>query len=378
MTLSARGAMALAVAVCATALAGCGGDPVSAPPATLSDPPGLTNDVQSLNTPFQAPILLSFSALGGTSALTARTASVLTAMAPTRPALTMRATAIRKQAFAVKALRPSFATAPTGPGSLIADTLWGRVYVYDTSTGQYVEGAATGGPAAGVRFTLYALNPLTNTPVLPLDPIGYADLTDESSTTQYKLGVLAADPTTTYADYVITATATESSFAATAAGFVTDGAHRLDFTNSGAASTNHVAIDFGLTLNQPAVSAHLQADLTLGNPTSVLSLTFAVTRGSETVALTGTLGVTATQSGQSASANFAILVNGGQFATITGTIQSGSTTGYTFNGPDRALTESERQAIDQLLIAPSGLAGALDPVFAPAEALVGTNYSLGL
>jgi len=380
MTLSVRGAMALAVAVCATVLAGCSGDPVSAPPAALSDPAGLSNDVQSLDAPFGAAVLQSFSAVGGATPLNARTTSFLAAMAPTRPALTLRATGTtRKQVFAVKALRPAFSTAaPAGPGSLIPDTLWGRVYMWDTSTGEYVEGATTGGPANGVRFTLYAIDPLTNTPAEPLNAIGYADLSDESSTSQYKLGVLVAGPSTTYADYLITATATASSFTASAVGYLTDGTHRLDFSNSASASSTHIQIDFTLGLNQPAVTARLQAALNVGNPTSVLTLTFVVTRGSETVALTGTLAATVNQSSSSATANLTVTVNTSRFATITGTIASGSTVGYTFNGPDRALTASERAAVAELMTAPSTIAATTGPVFAPAEDLIGSSYTLGL
>jgi hypothetical protein len=380
MTLSVRGAMALAVAVCATVLAGCSGDPVSAPPAALSDPAGLSNDVQSLDAPFGAAVLQSFSAVGGATPLNARTTSFLAAMAPTRPALTLRATGTtRKQVFAVRALRPAFSTAaPAGPGSLIPDSLWGRVYVWDTSTGDYVEGATTGGPATGVRFTLYAINPLTNVPAEPLNAIGYADLSDESSTSQYKLGVLVADPSNTYADYLITATATASSFTAFAVGYVTDGTHRLDFNNTASATSTKVAIDLALALNQPAVSARLQAVVEVGNPTSVLTLSFNVTRGTEIVVLSGTLAATVDQSSSSATANLTITVNTSRFATITGTIQSGSATGYTYNGPDRALTASEREAVDQLLTAPSTIVAATDPVYAPAEDLIGSSYSLGL
>jgi hypothetical protein len=377
MTLNATRVMALAVAVCATVLAGCGSDPVGTQPATLSDPAGLSGDVQSLDTPLQAAVFQSFSALGASSPISARTVSFLTAMTPARKALATREAAVRKQAFAVKSLRPSFATAPTGAGSLIPETYWGKVYVWSTSTDEYVEGEATGGPATGVRFTLYAINSLTNQPAEPLNPIGYADLTDQSTDTEYKLGVLVADEATTYADYIVAATATQSSFAATAAGFVTDGTHRLDFTNSASASSTHISIDFDLTLNQPDVSAHLHADLVAGDPTTVLTLTFGVTRGSETVVLSGTLGITSTQSGASASANLVIAVNQRQFATVTGTVHSGSVTGYTFDGPDRALTQSERAAVDQLMASPAVLAAAVEPVFAPAEDLVGSSYSLG-
>jgi uncharacterized lipoprotein YehR (DUF1307 family) len=46
-------AMVLAVAVCTAALIGCG-DSTGSANATLSDPPGLSSDVQALGTPFQA------------------------------------------------------------------------------------------------------------------------------------------------------------------------------------------------------------------------------------------------------------------------------------------------------------------------------------
>ena len=67
MTLIAKRVMALAVAVCATVLAGCGGDPVSSGPAAIADPVGLNNDVVSLSTPFQVSVFQSFLTLGSTS-----------------------------------------------------------------------------------------------------------------------------------------------------------------------------------------------------------------------------------------------------------------------------------------------------------------------
>ena len=72
-----------------------------------------------------------------------------------------------------------------------------------------------------------------------------------------------------------------------------------------------------------------------------------------------------------------IAVNQRQFATITGTVTSGSPSGYKFTGPERALTVAERSAVDQLMTAPAVLAAAAEPVFAPAEDLVGSTYSLG-
>ena len=374
MTWLQKSATALALAVCTAALIGCS-DSTSPGSATLSDPSGLSSDVQSLGTPFQAPAFQSMSALSAGSTPLARTTGLLAALSPIRPASEPQAMSARP-ALAVRALQPSFATAPTGPGSLIPATYWGHVFVWDATTSQYVDGAATGGPATGVRFTLYALNPLTGQPATPLNPIGWVDLTDESTNTQFKLGVLVSDGTTTYADYVVSATTTASSFLADATGYITDGTHRLDFANSASVTASQVGLDYSLALNQPAVSAHLVATLAVGTTTSVLSATFSVTRGSETVVLSGTLTATQTASGFTASAQFVITVNGGQFATITGTAQSGSTASFTYVGPGRALTPAEQDAVDRMFQAPGALSTTVDGVFAPAEHLLGTSASL--
>lgn len=374
MTWLEKSATALLVALCTAALTGCG-DSTSPSNTALSDPAGLSNDVQSLGTPFQAAAFQSMSALSAGSTPLARTTGLLAALSPLKPASQPERMAAGP-AFAVRALRPSFATAPTGPGSLIPATYWGHVFVWDAATSQYVDGATTGGPATGVRFTLYALDPLTGQPATPLNPIGWVDLTDESTNAQFKLGVLVSDGTTTYADYVVSATTTPSSLLADATGYITDGTHRLDFSNSASVTATQVGLDYSLALNQPAVSAHLVATLAVGSPTSVLSATFGVTRGSETVVLSGTLTATQTQSGFTASAQFVITVNGGQFATVTGTAQSGSTASFTYAGPGRALTQAERDAVDRMFEAPGTLSGTVDGVFAPLEHLLGTSASL--
>jgi hypothetical protein len=273
---------------------------------------------------------------------------------------------------------PSFATGPTGPGSLIPSTYWGHVFVWDAGSAQYVDGSATGGPATGVRFTVYALDPFTGQPASPLNPVGYVDLTDESTNAQYKLGVLVADATTTYADYVVAVTTTSSSFLAQVTGFVTDGTHRLDFSNQASATATQVGLDYNLALNQPAVSAHLVVTLAAGSSTLVLTTTFSVTRGSETVVLNGTLTATQTQSGFTASANFVITVNGGQFATITGTAQSENSASFTYVGPGRTLTQAERDALDRLFEAPGVLGATVNALLAPAEHLLGTSTSFAI
>jgi len=103
-----------------------------------------------------------------------------------------------------------------------------------------------------------------------------------------------------------------------------------------------------------------------------------VTRGSETVVLRGTLTATQFQSNFTATVNFAITVNGAQFATITGTAQSGGTATLTYVGPGRALTQPERDALDRLFSAPGVVSATVDGVYSPVEHLMGTNESLTL
>ena len=85
MTWLQKSATALAIAVCTAALIGCS-DSTSPGSTSLSDPPGLSSDVQSLETPFQAPAFQSMSALSAGSTPLARTTGLLAALSPIRPA----------------------------------------------------------------------------------------------------------------------------------------------------------------------------------------------------------------------------------------------------------------------------------------------------
>jgi len=97
-----------------------------------------------------------------------------------------------------------------------------------------------------------------------------------------------------------------------------------------------------------------------------------------TVVLTGTLTATQTQSGCTASADFVITVNSGQFATITGIAQSGSSASFTCVGPGRALTQAEGDALDRLFEVPGTLRTMVDEILAPVAHLLGTSASLTL
>ncbi len=59
----------------------------------------------------------------------------------------------------------------------------------------------TGAPANGVRFLIYAVNPITFVPVEPLQEVGYVQLTDLSGSSTQAARVIVVSGETTYLDY---------------------------------------------------------------------------------------------------------------------------------------------------------------------------------
>ncbi len=383
MTQLWKGVASLGIALCTTLALGCGGDPTG-PTGSLSDPAGLSADLQALGTPFGAAPVQSFHTITLTTSGTpaSRIASYLSALSPGGAIPSLRSgTAAGRQSLALAALRPAL----VGPSfnSVIPPAALGKSYIYDPNAGHYVEGTGSAGPAPsnGIRFALYAIDPLTQRPATPLVEVGHADLLDESTSTTSRLHVLVKGTGSTpftYADYTIVATSGTSSFSAQASGYVTNGTARLDFTTSASATQTQVVIDHAFTLDQPSVSAHLQETLTLtGTSSAALTLNFSVTRGNETVVLAGTLTLTQNSDNSfTTTANFTVTANGGRFATISGTIQ-GQTGTFTTTGPGgRQLTAAEQDAVQRMFSAPTDLTDAASRVFLPIEQLLGTGEML--
>jgi hypothetical protein len=84
----------------------------------------------------------------------------------------------------------------------------GKTFVYDVGTNTYVvDPSATGAPASGVRFVLYAWGEGQVTPPLPLTRVGYADIAPVgpgTGTTQLtEVAVVRDAPRLTVADFVV-------------------------------------------------------------------------------------------------------------------------------------------------------------------------------
>ena len=183
----------------------------------LSNPQQLSSDLQTVSDVFASPAFRSFGALDsapGSPVTTSAPAGALLSAARVAAPQTPR------QPYADAPARlQAFRTAASALGSplsaqVIPSAAWGKTYVWDAGTHQYIEDANQFDASRhGVRIILYAVDPITHHIVeSPLTPVGYVDLLDESAGNTNQLHVIVKDGTppggTTYVDYTVSGTAT--------------------------------------------------------------------------------------------------------------------------------------------------------------------------
>jgi hypothetical protein len=187
----------------------------------------------------------------------------------------------------------------------------GKTFVY--SGGSYVVSAETGAPTNGVRFLLYALDPVTLLPALPLVPTGHVDLMDLSSGSTAAARVIVVSGTTTYLDYRVSATSTVSSGQVAVVGFITDGTTRATF-NLRATLTSASGLTLSYSLDVP------QRDLSIDLTMSVSGLTPVASNIAVILDMRGQNGwVRLTGEFNATGGTLNVAINGTLFATITST-----------------------------------------------------------
>ncbi len=353
-------------------------------PATLSDPVATAAKLDTVAQPLSTPQFQSFGALAtrftpvASATSMAKVAALLVATRPELPGASELPYA--RSAQKVQALRQAMPFRATGPnGAIFPPTVLGKTYVWDVNSAAYVASSRTGAPSAGVRFILYAIDPITDVPSSPLTEIGYADLIDTSSGSTTSLHVLVVGTTgaspVTYVDYTISGTFSTTSATATVAGYATDGKTRLDFsvTISGTGSASGGTFTFNSTFDVNAKSIHIVFNITAtstisaSSETIALTLHFSLAVGSETVTADGTVTVTSTSTSITTSGTITVKVNGGDFATITIT-----NTGTTLTGAGgRQLTANEQNALDKIFEVPDKIFEGLGELLLPAEVAFG-------
>lgn len=306
----AKRSVTLLAAGC-VALTGCS-DPG---PDVPFNPAGTSEDVSAVNATLESPTFASFSwfspqfdaALGG-SPLVSASASAF-GFRRASSASELRAGAVRS-ARRLATLMPAIANRGfSAATAAIPSEIAGKTFEY--SGGAYAPSDRTGAPANGVRFILYALDPVTLAPVEPLVETGYVELTDLSLGTAQAARVVVVSGTTTYLDYTVRVTASASSGQVTVIGFVTDGTRRANINlRSSVTSVAGLTLRYMVTVPERDVSIDLTMTATgLDQESGTIDMNLGMSGPNGTVLMIGRF----TDTG----GTLTVRVGGRVFATVT-------------------------------------------------------------
>jgi len=238
---------------------------------------------------------------------------------------------------------------------LLPEPLLGTTLVWNPDTQDYeIDPERTDAPSNGIRFVMFAVNPITGRPAEPLSEIGFVDLLDESTADSgLRLRVRAVDTSgsseVVLLDYFVEGTfvlAGESRVELAAEGFLSDGTDRVDFSLA-----QEITVPAGSSLAEGATSYRLwiedgaslllettgSFDLQSGEA-AALAVTLTLEEGADAVVL----GVEFSPDG---ALDGSVSFNGEPVILVSGTVDEPE-----FTRPDgSALTESEREALETLL-----------------------------
>jgi hypothetical protein len=298
----------LAALALAGLLAGCGGGDSTAPDAPF-DPAGTTSDLGAVEASFESEAMDGFaSAAPAISATLGETSAAMAVRAaPTTMAATGKSGA-REYAAALARVytQPGSGMRPLSPRAAILDEYLGVTFTRNAETLEYEPSDRTGAPSNGVRFIVYAVNPISGQPVTPLAEVGYADVEVTETATGGSVRIELVSGPVTYLDYVVGATATQTAITLTVAGFVSNGVDRVNFDLDTQIGENVITLDYTLTVpTRGNFRMDLEEELTSTTLTSSLEV-----RGPHgTVAIDGSRSET--------TGSYDVEVNGEAFATIT-------------------------------------------------------------
>jgi hypothetical protein len=320
----------LAAAALALALAGCGKD--SNAPSEFN-PQGTSADMAAAQGAFASAPTASFAAVGaeistalGGSPLVASSA----ALTVTRPSQAS-ARYVKALASLVPTRRGIQASATAVPATYL-----GATFVWDGTTNAYVQSDLTGAPSNGVRFLLYAVDPVTLQVVEPAVEVGYVDILDQSTSASTGFRVKVVEGSVVYLDYTVAANAASTGGLVTVSGFASNGSTLANFTLKNTISENAgglvLALDYDLNVPSRGVSLNWTATFAnISDTETVVTLDLGISGPNGQVRLVGTYGAT--------GGSFSVKVNGDLFATVTL-----NDSGQTVTGAGGAALTAEEEA----------------------------------
>ena len=319
----------------ALAIAACGKD--GAGPSEFN-PQGTSADVSAAQDAFASGPTASFSAVGADISTVLGGSPVIQgsmAMLTSKPS---RLGAAYARRIAELAPAGGANTRIQARVASIPAELAGVTFVWDEGTDTYVASDLSGAPANGVRFLLYAVDPIMLRPVEPVVETGYVDVIDQSTLSTLNVRVKVVQANVTYLDYDVTSSAAGTSGIVTIDGYAFNGSVRADFTlkNSISESDGGVVVSLDYDLDVPSRGLAIDWTATFANITDTdvaVTLDMSVSGPNGDVRVVGTFA--------SEGGTFTVKVNGETFATVS--ITTGEPVILGANG--QALTPDEEQAV---------------------------------
>jgi hypothetical protein len=345
-------------------LAGCGDSPLS-PEEVLDnfDAENTQANLEAVDNAFDTPVLQSLSVLGENFGLPG--AAPAGAMSLISEAADLSSASLSHRiARAAGRVAETFEAANAAV-VLIPEQYRGLVFKYDLVEQGYVLDESQTGPTNGVRFLLYAINPVTMRVAEPLSEVGYADVLDESTSDLATVRLQVVSNEVTYADYAATigGTPTEPTF--TLAGYVTDGTVQADFSLGYAVvltlATAEIRGDYSFDVE--AADFHVDVAITFAgdNVEESFSATvnITITLGDDTIVVAGSM--------ENETGSLNVTINDELFASI----EAGVGTVTITAAGDSELTRQQRQTIERIFGVFEEILDTFDHFFIPVEWLFG-------
>ena len=346
------------------------------PPGDFSDPVAVTSDIQSVDSAFDSDVYRSF------GAATLNLTPAATGIARLRPAATLLNSTLPRfdrstgrvavlggvQAQRLQQLRPAMNEA-AAQGRIIPDSVYGRVFQWDTALDTYTWQDSVVPALNGVRFILYQVDEF-GLVIEPTVEVGTLDLIDEStlSTLQLHILVEGLGGTTTYVDYTATISATVSSLTANGTGFISNGLgvgnKTLTFDETFMVTDTRVTGNATFTLNNPARTFTLSESVTVNGQALVITSDFRFVRPGETVQFYARVTFDST-----IVINATVRVNGRTVATFTGAL--GDTAAVWVDAGGDPLTADDIAALEALEASAQGFQDTVNSLFLPVETFFG-------
>ncbi len=323
------------------------------------NPARTSNELEPVIAVFNSATMSSFTVLGSEFAPPAATSAVAPIQA--LAAATHEAPSSFHERAARAAQEMALNLSTSAQAELIPQEYWGTTFVYVPGQGYQVDGQRTDAPEMGMRFVLYAVDPVTDQVVEPLVETGSVDFIDESTESSVAVRLVVMSSDVTYLNYSVTASGVFNAPVFTIEGFATDGVERVDFVLTNAIivtfAGTRIDIDYTIDVANHDVRIAVSASLDANEGGGSLAVDGTITHEGQSVRVQGDVSLDGSDSAQ-----LQVTANGSLFATVTIGPSSISAIGADGQPLSQAEVDALEEIFDVLGDAFDAFESLLDPV----------------